>query len=121
MQSPERLIGVKHSFASNVWSFGLLARYLAVGQFPLPIEDPPSVLGFKSSVVDTDVSHLAIFPLGWAWNLLRFLPFCSERPRVGNCGDACLLPPAPEAEAHRSLAFSPAAARTTRCPRGYGV
>jgi serine/threonine protein kinase len=64
VQSPERLIGVKHSFASDIWSFGLLARFLAVGQFPLPIEDPPSVFGFKSSVVDSDVSHLPIFPLG---------------------------------------------------------
>jgi hypothetical protein len=58
------LIGLKHSFASDVWSFGLLARFLAVGHFPLPIQDPPSVLGFKSSVVDNDISPLPIFPLG---------------------------------------------------------
>jgi len=63
LQSPERLLGLRCSFAADVWSFGVLARHLATGSFPLPIQDPPSVLGFKTMVVESDVSALPIFPL----------------------------------------------------------
>jgi serine/threonine protein kinase len=44
-----------------MWSVGVLARSLAVGGFPLPIHEPPSQLGFKTLVVETDFAHLPIF------------------------------------------------------------
>lgn len=57
------MLGLRCSFFSDIWSFGVLARYLATGTFPLPIQDPPSALGFKTAIVDEEVPALPIFPL----------------------------------------------------------
>ena len=73
-QSPERLLGLRCSFASDIWSFGILARFLAVGVFPLPIQEPPSALAFKSLLVHQDVPPLPIFPLGHKPPCLPRLP-----------------------------------------------
>lgn len=79
LQSPERMLGLRCSFSSDIWSFGILARFLVTGAFPLPIQDPPSVLGFKTSVVEAEVPALPIFPLD--------PPMKDKALRCGNADD----------------------------------
>ena len=61
VQSPERLLGLRCSYTSDMWSVGVVARHLVEGAFPLPISDPPSILGFKTWVVENDLAPLPVF------------------------------------------------------------
>ena len=61
VQSPERLLGLRCSYTSDMWSVGVVARHLVEGAFPLPISDPPSILGFKTWAVENDLAPLPVF------------------------------------------------------------
>ena len=37
--SPERLLGDDYSFASDVWSVGVIVGYMSLGQFPFNLSD----------------------------------------------------------------------------------
>ena len=54
--SPERLSGERYSYASDIWSFGLIMLELASGQYPYPVGS--SYFELLSHIMDQEAPSL---------------------------------------------------------------
>jgi mitogen-activated protein kinase kinase 1 len=72
--SPERIQNKPYSYTSDIWSFGLVLIYLAIGRYPYPKSD--SYIEMVQTILESPVPTL---PKGFSKEFSQFLQPCVDK------------------------------------------